>query len=194
MGKDDIKYIRRILEHRGKNELADLLKYSRGVVDESSTYGSYLFSTLSIYKIYSPLGFNERLNLLTEDDKITILDAVLEIYPHQAEAPEITDIVYYVDFEIETDSILIPTGNLSDIGFGYVTEQIDKCNQKIEAGDYDGAITNARTLVENVCIFLIEEEKGPFEYNGDLPKLYKEVNKTIGIDPSLFKDENIKQT
>lgn len=33
-----------------------------------------------------------------------------------------------------------------------IEEQIQKCREKVESGDYSGAITNARSLVEAVCV------------------------------------------
>jgi abortive infection Abi-like protein len=53
-------------------------------------------------------------------------------------------------------------------------EQIEKCRTKMSQGDYDGAITNARSLVEAV-LAAIEKEFDPNapDYDGDLPKLYK---------------------
>jgi len=36
----------------------------------------------------------------------------------------------------------------SDTGAVYIEQQIEKCNAKLGLGDCDGAITNARSLVE----------------------------------------------
>ena len=67
----------------------------------------------------------------------------------------------------------------------FIDEQIEKCERKINEGDYDGAITNARSLVEAI---LVEMEKvlveNPPKYDGDLTKLYKRVQRPMGLDPS----------
>lgn len=67
----------------------------------------------------------------------------------------------------------------------FIEEQILKCNKKIENKDYDGAITNARSLLEAI---LIELEKNfydnPPKYDGDLIKLYKNVQKALKLDPA----------
>lgn len=66
----------------------------------------------------------------------------------------------------------------------FISEQIRKCEHKIAEGDYSGAITNARSLVEAVLIEiesrLINETS---EYDGDLIKLYRRVQKLLNLDP-----------
>jgi hypothetical protein len=51
-------------------------------------------------------------------------------------------------------------------------------------GDYDGAITNARSLVEAVlaAIEKVCDVNLP-DYDGDLPKLYKRVQKHLNLSP-----------
>jgi len=65
----------------------------------------------------------------------------------------------------------------------FVRDNIDKCNQKLSEGDYRGAITNARSLCEDV-LFEIEaklSEATP-KYDGDLPKLFKRVKSLLKMD------------
>ena len=66
----------------------------------------------------------------------------------------------------------------------FIREQLEKCDRKILEGDYDGAITNARSLVEAV-LFEIEGRLDATRpgYDGDLPKLYKRVQKHLNLDP-----------
>lgn len=74
-----------------------------------------------------------------------------------------------------------PPGNpLSD---EYVREIADKCRVKLETGDYDGAITNARTLLEVVLGELEEALTGARSgYAGDLPRQYKAVSRMLRLD------------
>lgn len=67
-----------------------------------------------------------------------------------------------------------------------IEEQIQKCRDKIETGDYSGAITNARSLVEAVCV-KIEQELDPLNARGnegDLIQLFNRVRKLLNLDPS----------
>jgi abortive infection Abi-like protein len=67
----------------------------------------------------------------------------------------------------------------------FIEEQLTKCDRKLREDDFDGAITNARSLVEAV-LFEIEGQldSGRDEYDGDLPKLFKRVQKHLRLDPS----------
>jgi hypothetical protein len=74
-----------------------------------------------------------------------------------------------------------PTGSpLSD---EYVRELADKCTSKLESGDFDGAVTNARTLLEAVLGELEDLLSGSrADYAGDLPRQYKAVSKMLRLD------------
>lgn len=64
----------------------------------------------------------------------------------------------------------------------FIKEQIEKCVYKIDQGDYNGAITNARSLVEAVLIEIIETHKGKEVKNdGKLENLYKQVKKILNL-------------
>jgi hypothetical protein len=74
------------------------------------------------------------------------------------------------------------TSELSEL---LIEEQIRKCREKIELGDYSGAITNARSLIEAVCISIeIEFGVTQQEHDGDLNKLFTRVRKLLNLDPS----------
>jgi hypothetical protein len=67
----------------------------------------------------------------------------------------------------------------------FIEEQIQKCRAKLSAADYDGAITNARSLVEAV---LREMERRLGDANpptdGDLVRQYSRVIKLLNLDPN----------
>jgi hypothetical protein len=66
----------------------------------------------------------------------------------------------------------------------FIAEQIQKSTAKLETGDFDGAITNSRSLVEAVLVS-IEKEIGGAEtkYDGNLPALYSRVQKHLNLIP-----------
>ncbi|SCZ67613.1 abortive infection family protein [Thiohalomonas denitrificans] len=67
----------------------------------------------------------------------------------------------------------------------FIREQIYKCKSKVASGDHDGAITNARSLLEAVLLELEETMTGAAtSYNGDLNQLYKRVQKHLNLEPS----------
>lgn len=73
----------------------------------------------------------------------------------------------------------------------YIDEQIEKCINKINNFDYSGAITNARTLLEEVLLLIIQNITGTRPDNdGDLQKLYKTVRKLLNLEPNDPKINN----
>ena len=82
------------------------------------------------------------------------------------------------------------------LSHAFIVEQVDKCRLKIATSDFDGAITNARSLVEAVLTAIENEfdSTGP-EYDGDLPRLYKRVSKHLNLseEGSQVVNDNLKQ-
>lgn len=75
----------------------------------------------------------------------------------------------------------------------FVREQLDKCESKLQRGDYDGAITNARSLVEEVLGEIYErytENKLPA--SGDLLSDYKKVKDLLSLSEDQHVHEGIK--
>jgi hypothetical protein len=189
----DIKKLRKILIHKGRRDLADLLKNSVSFLEESSTYGSMWFSTLSTFHINYPIYTQEKIDKLSKEDKAEIFQSLRLIYPLAENAPEITNIEYLPNFELNTAE-LVEAKELSRIDFEHIHEQIRKCNSKIADKDYDGATTNARTLIESICLFILESKtKEKHKYNGDIIKLYKSITQILKMSPGDYEDDNLKQ-
>lgn len=189
----DIKKIRKILVYKGREDLAEMLRHSISFLEESSTYGSRWFSRLSTFHIKSHPQTQAELDKLKPEDKEEIRKAILLVYPVRDNEPEITEIVYYPDFDIETEE-LVKTPELERISFDYIQEQIKKCNNKIAEKDFDGAITNSRTLLESICLFIIESKtKEKYEYDGNLIKLYKSVASILKMSPGDYENSYLKQ-
>jgi hypothetical protein len=66
----------------------------------------------------------------------------------------------------------------------FIHEQVDKCREKLAGGDFDGAITNARVLIEAV-LREIETRLSPEPpaTHGDLVKQYKTVQRLLQLEP-----------
>lgn len=82
------------------------------------------------------------------------------------------------------------------LSHAFILEQVDKCRTKVATGDFDGAITNARSLVEAVLTAVEAElDPGPPDYDGDLQRLYKRVAKHLNLseEGSQVVDDNLKQ-
>jgi len=67
----------------------------------------------------------------------------------------------------------------------FIEEQLKKCEYKISQRDYDGAITNARALLEAALLEVGRHlEQKHINYDGDLVRLYKRIQKLLNLDPS----------
>lgn len=77
----------------------------------------------------------------------------------------------------------------------FILEQIDKCRDKLNSNDYDGAITNARTMVEAVFEELIKDANAEVpKHDGDLNVLFKAVKKNLNLDAAQVDlSETLKQ-
>lgn len=69
----------------------------------------------------------------------------------------------------------------------FVADNADKCRRKMREGDYRGAITNARSLLEDVLCGIERNlsPEVPNKYNGDLPQLLKRVRRLLKMDAEL---------
>lgn len=90
-----------------------------------------------------------------------------------------------VDISEETVDMEVSPGDFEIGDRSVIREQLRKCHRKIGIEDYDGAITNARTVTEAILIGIEEDLSGESaDYNGDLPALYKRVYSQLNLDPS----------
>jgi hypothetical protein len=77
----------------------------------------------------------------------------------------------------------------------FIKENLDKCQSKLRERDYAGAITNARSLSEEVlCEIEKQLDASPPRFDGDLAKLYKRVRKLLNLDPETYAErEDVMQ-
>jgi hypothetical protein len=85
----------------------------------------------------------------------------------------------------DANGVLVAAEAIDETEHERVHHQIEKCLAKIEGGDYDGAITNARTMLETIMISVIEDHEGKeIKNSGDLLKLYKQVKSILNLHPT----------
>lgn len=89
--------------------------------------------------------------------------------------------VYELNSVVE---LVNPYENSNEITHIFIEEQINKCNKKLSEQDFDGAITNARSLLEAVLLSIEREiDPNPPEHDGNLPKLYRRVQNHLNLSP-----------
>lgn len=92
----------------------------------------------------------------------------------------------YVDMQnIEVKIIHIKCEVPKELNYNHILEDIVKCEDRIDNGDYSGALTSAKSLIEGVCkeiLFSIEGKE--VEVKPSLPELFKDVRTHLNLDPS----------
>ena len=188
-----IEDIIKVLKYRKHYKLAKLLVNSYAQIEESSTYGSYYYSLLSTLEIYSPIEDYELLKNISSDEYEILLEIVLEVIPPKARSPEINHIEFFLDPNLESSNHQLPVEDLEELSFEYIKQQIAKCNQKLSNGDYEGVITNSRSLIESVLLMVLEKTNTSYKYKGNLIKLYNKVSKLLAMQPSEYPNNSIRQ-
>jgi len=92
-----LSLVSKLLRYRGRSDLACLLDRASIEFDESDTYGSFYCSRLTTAVIHAPIAAHDQLRSLSEDDQNAILHALLEIWPPEPYAMEISGVVYRID-------------------------------------------------------------------------------------------------
>lgn len=79
-----------------------------------------------------------------------------------------------------------PSQTSREVNQLFIDEQVKKCDRKLSDNDFDGAITNARSLLEAVLCDVEHElsSESPPPYDGDLGRLYKRVQKLLNLEPN----------
>ena len=79
------------------------------------------------------------------------------LYPVRDNDIEINWIEFLVDPESPIPKPSRQVSRLNEIDFVYITEQVAKCDEKISSADFEGAITNARNLLESICKYILDD-------------------------------------
>lgn len=107
--------------------------------------------------------------------------------------PEVTILKIARDLDLYKDRSIVTIGKIEFVDSKYIKQQISKCNAKISSEDYDGAITNARTLVESICIYILEKSGIEYKRNGKLNQLYQAVAEYLKMQPVLYESDSLRQ-
>ncbi|WP_339996770.1 abortive infection family protein [Priestia aryabhattai] len=72
-----------------------------------------------------------------------------------------------------------------ELTFESILEAVEKCENRINTGDYSGAVTSAKTLVEGVCKEILHKFPNVSVNNKmDLPALFTKVRQSLNLNPS----------
>ncbi|OHR72163.1 hypothetical protein HMPREF3291_22450 [Bacillus sp. HMSC76G11] len=99
---------------------------------------------------------------------------------------QFNEFIDYVDMQnIEVQIIHIECEVPKELSYNHILEDISKCENRINTGDYSGALTSARSLIEGVCKEILFNIEGiESEDKPSLPELFKDVRNHLNLDPS----------
>ena len=107
---------------------------------------------------------------------------------HGADSDEPSTSIPYFEVQPIVGDLIAPEGLLSISHEGIhegISEQIAKAREKIERGDFSGAIASAYTLVEEFLKHLLKENSMTFNHNeGNINKLYSTLRAALNLNPS----------
>lgn len=82
---------------------------------------------------------------------------------------------------ISQEHFQVPTRNIEKMNNQYVITLSKKLRNKVNNHDLDSAVTESRTLLEEVMIHLLEEKGEKNESRGNLRRLYKQVKELYSM-------------
>ncbi|MFA5111809.1 MAG: abortive infection family protein [Desulfobaccales bacterium] len=144
-------------------------------------------------EIYAPIQKHDQLQKLSDEDKADIISAFQVVYPIRDNDVEINWIEFLVDPEAPIPKPSRQVSKLDEIDFVYITEQVAKCDEKIGAADFEGAITNSRNLLESMCKYILDDAQEVYDEKIDLPELYRHTSQILNMHPSQHAEKSFKQ-
>lgn len=80
----------------------------------------------------------------------------------------------------------------NEINIVYVKELLSRVQTDLDSGDYDSVITKARTMLEEVFLFILRENSVQTEFKGNIKKMRGQVNAVLGMKPQKDWNPRIK--
>lgn len=88
-------------------------------------------------------------------------------------------------------SISVAAPSVKTIDRSYITDLSDRALKDVIDGNYDSAVTKARTLLEEVFCYVIEKKGEAPSESGDIGKLYNQVKQLYNMHQSKDMDKRI---
>ena len=182
-----------LLDEEGFENLANLMRGTKYELRESSQYGSLWNAFLTTVVIYSPMKKFKGLEKLGDDEREKIQKAFLELHPPEPGGIEISHVEFRLDEESIPDKTTRDVSFLDEVDFHHIEDQIHKCDSKVESGDYEGAISSARSLIEAVFKYILDSEGIEYAHDEDMTSLYDKVIGILDMHPEDYQEKTLKK-
>ena len=169
--------------------LNDLLSHvnNNHMTDELLRYMFNLDKFTDLLKLGSPQEIEEAYKSIC-DLAIKKINSILYLGKHEL---QLIDGHFYV-VELGTKPTIDKT-NISIINIPYVRELSNRCEKDFVEGNYDSVVTKSRTLIEEVLIYILEQNNVPVPTKGDLKKLYAAVKPLFNMNQKNEFDKRVNE-
>lgn len=131
--------------------------------------------------LFSKQNFTNLLNLKTPEEVDSAYTYIIEatinkinviLFTTGSELQCIKGNYYIVEIGKEP---VIEAPNIKLINLQYVHELKERCTEDFLAKNYDSVITKSRTMIEEILIYILEQNGIEIETKGDINKIYNQV-------------------
>lgn len=151
--------------------LDDLLEYAieKNRCDELLRYLFNRDKFIDLLKLSNPKEIEDAYEYILQAviDKI---NTILYLGKHELQCIQ----GHYYVVEIGKAPI-IEARNIKLINLVYVQGLRERCTEDFISGNYDSVITKSRTVIEEVLIYILEQNQTEVETKGDINKIYNQV-------------------
>ncbi len=117
------------------------------------------------------------------------MDAINEnLFLGKHELKAVNEKFYLVEFQKDIQ-IEAPVFNI--VNMEYTHNLRTRCTEDLSNGNYDSVITKSRTLMEEIFLYVLENEKVNVKMNGDLTQYYGKIKEKYGLNQSSDIDNRI---
>ena len=167
--------------------LNDLLSYvnDNQMTDELLRYMFNLDKFTGLTKLGSPQEIDSAYKHIV-DLALKKINSILYLGRHEL---KLIDGHFYL-VESGTKPIIDKT-NITIINIPYVHGLSNRCEKDFVEGNYDSVVTKSRTLMEEVLVYILEQNNVPVPTKGDLKKLYAAVKPLFNMNQKSEFDKRV---
>lgn len=168
-------------------------KFESLTVSDNELLNAFSRMPLSHY-INESFSLIDKLNLIGCSVQFIRYNDEIEFFEkNESSIPEIKICEYEPIFGMLENGQITDIQNIEKITQKSANEQIKKCNSKIKSGDYSGAITNSRSLVEGVIKDIYKKiTKKNMKSEGNLPKDWEKLSQKINLHSEEAPSNDLK--
>lgn len=149
---------------------------------------AHIFS-MTQFEDLTKLGDRNSIQIAYEKASNWALDAInASLFLGKHELRIVNKKFYLIELQ-ENIQLEAPTFNIVDME--YIHNLRVRCTEDLSNGNYDSVITKSRTLMEEVFLFVLENEQVDVKMNGDLTQYYGRIKEKYGLNQSKDIDNRI---